>query len=80
MNTKPELEIYADDVKCSHGTTTGQIDESAMFYLRARGLSEDSARKLLTTAFINDVLNKVENETVRTHIIEVLSQKGLLYN
>jgi Fe-S cluster assembly protein SufD len=51
-----------------------------MFYLRARGLSEDSARKLLTTAFINDVLNKVENETVRTHIIEVLSQKGLLYN
>jgi Fe-S cluster assembly protein SufD len=80
MNTKPELEIYADDVKCSHGTTTGQIDESAMFYLRARGLSEDSARKLLTTAFINDVLNKVENETVRTHIIEALSQKGLLYN
>ena len=80
MNTKPELEIYADDVKCSHGTTTGQIDESAMFYLRARGLSEDSARKLLTTAFINDVLNKVENATVRTHIIEALSQKGLLYN
>jgi Fe-S cluster assembly protein SufD len=80
MNTKPELEIYADDVKCSHGTTTGQIDESAMFYLRARGLSEDSARKLLTTAFINDVLNKVENETVRTHIIEVLAHKGLLYN
>ena len=80
MNTKPELEIYADDVKCSHGTTTGQTDESAMFYLRARGLSEDSARKLLTTAFINDVLNKVENETVRTHIIEALSQKGLLYN
>ena len=80
MNTKPELEIYADDVKCSHGTTTGQIDESAMFYLRARGLSEDSARKLLTTAFINDALNKVENETVRTHIIEVLAHKGLLYN
>ena len=80
MNTKPELEIYADDVKCSHGTTTGQIDESAMFYLRARGLSEDSARKLLTTAFINDVLNKVENETVRTHIIEALAHKGLLYN
>jgi Fe-S cluster assembly protein SufD len=80
MNTKPELEIYADDVKCSHGTTTGQIDESAMFYLRARGLSEDSARKLLTTAFINDVLNKVENEIVRTHILEVLAHKGLLYN
>lgn len=80
MNTKPELEIYADDVKCSHGTTTGQIDESAMFYLRARGLSEDSARKLLTTAFINDVLNKVENEIVRTHILEALAHKGLLYN
>lgn len=80
MNTKPELEIYADDVKCSHGTTTGQIDESAMFYLRARGLGEDSARKLLTTAFINDVLNKVDNEAVRIHVLEALSAKGLLYS
>lgn len=79
MNTKPELEIYADDVKCSHGTTTGQLDEQAMFYLRARGMSPDSARKLLTTAFINDVLNKVENKIVRQHVIDALVQKGLLY-
>ncbi|MEZ4800604.1 MAG: Fe-S cluster assembly protein SufD [Flavobacteriales bacterium] len=79
MNTKPELEIYADDVKCSHGTTTGQIDESAMFYLRARGMSEDSARKLLTTAFINDVIEKVANKAVKAHVLEALSNKGLLY-
>jgi Fe-S cluster assembly protein SufD len=79
MNTKPELEIYADDVKCSHGTTTGQLDEQAMFYLRARGMSPDSARKLLTTAFINDVLNKVENKIVRQYVIDALVQKGLLY-
>lgn len=79
MNTKPELEIYADDVKCSHGTTTGQIDEAAMFYLRARGMSEDSARKLLTTAFINDVIEKVANKAVKAHVLDALSNKGLLY-
>jgi len=78
MNTKPELEIYADDVKCSHGTTTGQLDEQAMFYLRARGMSPDSARKLLTTAFINDVLNKVDEEVVREYVIQLLVEKELL--
>jgi Fe-S cluster assembly protein SufD len=78
MNTKPELEIYADDVKCSHGTTTGQLDDQAMFYLRARGMSPDSARRLLTNAFINDVLEKVANETVRTFVMNTLVNKGLL--
>lgn len=78
MNTKPELEIYADDVKCSHGTTTGQLDNQAMFYLRARGMSPDSARRLLTNAFINDVLEKVANETVRTFVMNTLISKGLL--
>lgn len=64
VNSKPELEIYADDVKCSHGSTTGQLDEEAVFYLRARGLSEKSARQLMVSAFIGDVLDKIENEDV----------------
>lgn len=59
INSKPELEIYADDVKCSHGCTIGQLDEEAIFYLRARGLSEDAAIRLLLNAFATDVLEHV---------------------
>jgi Fe-S cluster assembly protein SufD len=58
VNSKPELEIYADDVKCSHGSTTGQLDEEAVFYLQSRGVSERSARNLLVEAFIGEVLDK----------------------
>jgi len=72
INSKPELEIYADDVKCSHGSTTGQLDEEALFYLRARGLSEKSARELIVSAFINDVIEKIENEEVRSFIIKII--------
>lgn len=79
MNTKPELEIYADDVRCSHGTTTGQMDEEALFYLQSRGLSYEGARKLLTTAFINDVLAHVENTAVREHVTNRFEEEGLLY-
>lgn len=75
INSKPELEIYADDVKCSHGSTTGQLDEEAVFYLRARGLSETSARALMVSAFIGDVLEKVENEHVRGFIDHLLLEK-----
>lgn len=64
VNSKPELEIYADDVKCSHGSTTGQLDENAIFYLRARGLSEKSAKELLVSAFISEVLSRIENKEV----------------
>lgn len=56
INTKPELEIYADDVRCSHGATTGQIDEDALFYMRARGMNEQDARRLLLRVFVNEVL------------------------
>ena len=63
-----ELEIYANDVKCSHGSTTGQLDEDAVFYLRARGLSEKSARSLITQAFIAEVVDKVEQKEVRDFI------------
>lgn len=65
MNSKPELEIYADDVKCSHGSTTGQLDADAMFYLRSRGLSQHSALALLLTAFASDVLGAVSDEQLR---------------
>jgi Fe-S cluster assembly protein SufD len=68
VNSKPELEIYANDVKCSHGSTTGQLDEDAVFYLRARGLSEKSARSLITQAFIAEVLDKVEQKEVQDFI------------
>ena len=69
VNSKPELEIYADDVKCSHGSTTGQLDEEAVFYLRARGISEASARKLMVSAFIGEALeDKMKSEEVLTFI------------
>lgn len=73
INTKPQLEIYADDVKCSHGTSTGKIDESAMFYLNARGIGKDSARKLLLSSFALEVINKIEVDSLRekvTHLFE----------
>jgi len=65
MNVKPELEIYADDVVCSHGTTTGQIDEDALFYLRSRGVPEKEARGLLIQSFIGEVLDVVDDEDFR---------------
>jgi Fe-S cluster assembly protein SufD len=75
INSKPELEIYADDVKCSHGSTTGQLDEEAVFYLRARGISEKSARALMVAAFIGEVLEKIDNEAVRDFVDQKLLEK-----
>lgn len=75
INSKPELEIYADDVKCSHGSTTGQLDEEAVFYLRARGLSEASARQLMVGAFIEDVIQKIENEAITGRIHTILKER-----
>jgi Fe-S cluster assembly protein SufD len=72
---KPELEIYADDVKCSHGTTTGCIDEAALFYLQARGIGKESAQKLLVHAFANDVMEKIANESVQEWILAKLDAK-----
>lgn len=60
MDTKPELEIYADDVKCSHGATAGALDEEALFYMRSRGLREEEARAVLLSAFVNEVIEKFE--------------------
>lgn len=74
--TKPQLEIYADDVKCSHGCTMGQFDEDALFYLRARGIGEAAARVLLIHAFAFDVTSRFSNEVVRKYV-EALVAKGL---
>lgn len=68
INSKPELEIYADDVKCSHGSTTGQLDEDALFYLQSRGLSKNSARELLIGAFIGEVVEEITHETIKDHV------------
>ncbi len=75
VNSKPELEIYADDVKCSHGSTTGQLDEEAVFYLRARGISEKAARKLMVAAFVEDVFEKIENESVQSFVNRLLKER-----
>ena len=65
FDAKPELEIYADDVKCNHGATCGALDDDLMFYLRARGIPEDEARSLLVQAFIGEVLDQVEHDGLR---------------
>jgi len=65
MDAKPELEIYADDVKCSHGATTGQLDETSLFYLRSRGIPEALARNLLVQSFMGEALDEVSDTTVR---------------
>jgi Fe-S cluster assembly protein SufD len=75
MNAKPELEIYADDVKCSHGSTTGQFDNDAIFYLRTRGVGEKNAKNLMVSAFAEDVLQHVKNQPVRTHINTLLKTR-----
>jgi Fe-S cluster assembly protein SufD len=74
--TKPQLEKFADDVKCSHGCTIGQFNEEALFYLRSRGIGEEQARVLLVHAFAFDVTSRFSNEAVRTHV-ERLVEEGL---
>ncbi|MEQ9144596.1 MAG: Fe-S cluster assembly protein SufD [Parvibaculaceae bacterium] len=69
MNAKPELEIYADDVQCAHGSTVGEIDENALFYLRSRGIEEETARRMLITAFLGDVLVQIPHEEARDALI-----------
>ncbi len=75
VNAKPQLEIYADDVKCSHGATTGQMDEDAVFYLRSRGIGEDNAKALLNVAFANDVLNNITLDSFREYVSSVAESK-----
>lgn len=72
INSKPELEIYADDVKCSHGSTTGQLDDNALFYLQARGISKAKAKKLLVSAFIDEVIAEFGAEVAQEKINAIL--------
>lgn len=76
VNAKPELEIYANDVKCSHGTSTGKVDESALFYLKARGIGEDSAKKLLLHAFAKEIIGQVADFDTADYV-EVLFEHSL---
>lgn len=68
INAKPQLEIFADDVKCSHGTTVGQIDEQAIFYLKSRGIGADTAKRMMVNAFAFDVTAKVANPAIRQYL------------
>jgi Fe-S cluster assembly protein SufD len=75
INTKPQLEIFANDVKCTHGAAVGQLDDEAIFYLRSRGLGESEARCLLIHAFAADVLNRMPLEFIRAGVEQVLQQR-----
>lgn len=75
INTKPQLEIFADDVKCSHGCTIGQLDENAMFYLKTRGIPEKEAKALLMYAFANNVLESVKIPQLNKRINEIIADK-----
>ncbi len=75
MNSKPQLEIYADDVKCSHGATVGQLDEDALFYLRSRGIPEKESRLLMMYAFANDVLVNIKLPALRERITDLVDKR-----
>ena len=70
---KPQLEIYADDVKCSHGATMGQLDPVSLFYLKSRGINAESANALLTFAFANEVIDRVQVQSVREELTKIMA-------
>ncbi len=75
VNTKPQLEIYADDVKCSHGCTVGQLDEESLFYMRSRGISEKSAKALLVHAYALDVLEHIKLQPIREYVDRIITER-----
>jgi Fe-S cluster assembly protein SufD len=75
IDTKPQLEIFADDVKCTHGATIGQLDEAQKFYLKSRGIGEDHARSILLHAFAADIVERIEVEALRTHLERLLLER-----
>jgi Fe-S cluster assembly protein SufD len=75
IDTKPELEIYADDVKCSHGATVGDLDESALFYLRARGIPADEARRMLIEGFLREAVEEIGDRIMREHLLGRLADR-----
>ncbi|MGC9328893.1 MAG: SufD family Fe-S cluster assembly protein, partial [Candidatus Hinthialibacter sp.] len=75
INSMPQLEIYADDVKCTHGATTGQLDEDAIFYLQSRGVNKKAARSLLTYAFANEIVHQIGSEPIREQLDRLLHER-----
>ncbi|MDG1543875.1 MAG: Fe-S cluster assembly protein SufD [archaeon] len=75
IHTKPELEIYADDVKCTHGATVGQLDEKALFYLRARGLNHKGAQELLMRAYVGEIINHISNKNIRSEMMAIVLKR-----
>ena len=75
INTKPQLEIYADDVKCSHGATIGQLDEDALFYLRSRGIGHREAVQVLTRAFAGEVLDRVRVPALKNQLDQLVDSR-----
>jgi Fe-S cluster assembly protein SufD len=75
IDTKPQLEIFADDVKCTHGATVGQLDKTGLFYMKSRGVSAEQARKLMTYAFAADVLETIEHETIRVALEQLTLER-----
>jgi Fe-S cluster assembly protein SufD len=75
MNAKPQLEIFADDVKCSHGATVGQLDEDALFYLRSRGIDKEKANAILQYAFANDIFDQIKIEPVKNWLDSILHER-----
>ena len=79
INTKPQLEIFADDVKCTHGAAIGQLDEDALFYMQARGIAAADARNLMIHAFAGEVLDRVNEDVVRDRAMQLLEDKLSLW-
>lgn len=75
INTKPQLEIFADDVKCSHGCTVGKLDEEALFYLRTRGISKEHAQSMLLSAFAEDVVMQIKYEPLRNYVEKIITDR-----
>ena len=75
VNTKPQLEIFADDVKCSHGCTVGRLDEEALFYLQSRGITEKNAKSLLLHAFAGDILEHIKLKVIREYVDQLISER-----
>jgi Fe-S cluster assembly protein SufD len=75
VNTKPQLEIFADDVKCSHGCTIGQLDEEALFYLQSRGIGEKTATSMLLHGFASDILDKIKLTPIRNYVEQLIGER-----
>ena len=75
FNSKPELEIYADDVKCSHGSTTGNIDQNSVFYLMSRGISKEQANKMIVEGFLNEIIESITDYDVKTLISKEINER-----